>query len=574
MNFSQKDSETFYQYWERFKDLLDSCPHHGYEHWRVISFFYESLTPKMRQFVQTMCNGEFFDKEPEEAFEYFDYLAENAQSWDTTDVHDRSRQVESSHGKYIVNEDDDLRAKLTLLSRKVEAMELKKVNEVHVIPKFSEKCGICEDHEHSTNECPTIPAFKEVLLDQSNAVNMIHKPYSGPYSNSYNPGWRSHPNLSWRGDQHVTPATLAPGPSQLAIQAPPMQKKGLEDTVQQLSVTLQQFMQGQATLNNQNSLAINDIRSSLTRLTTSLSTQEKGKFPVQSQPNPQGQPHQVQAIIEDPNLKSVKAMTTLRSGKVVDIPAHEPYNSGKVSNPSNKDGEHVSDVHEKIHCPIPAPFPQRLVPLHKDKHLAEILEDFRQVRINIPLLDAIQQIPAYAKFLKDLCTVKRKLNVQKKAFLTEQVSAIIQSNTPPKYKDPGAPTIACVIENSKIGHALLDLGSSVNLLPYTVYEQLGLGELKSTPIILQLADRSIKMPRGIVEDVLVQVDKFYYPVDFVVLDMNLSNPSTFQAPVILGRPFLATSNALINCRSGILKLSFGNMTLELNIFNTFRQPQD
>ena len=83
MNFTQKDSETFYQSWERFKDLLNACPHHGYENWRLISFFYESLTPKMRQFVQTMCNREFFDKEPEEAFEYFDYLAENAQSWDT-----------------------------------------------------------------------------------------------------------------------------------------------------------------------------------------------------------------------------------------------------------------------------------------------------------------------------------------------------------------------------------------------------------------------------------------------------------------------------------------------------------
>ncbi|XP_042954342.1 uncharacterized protein LOC122290772 [Carya illinoinensis] len=283
MNFSQKDSETFYQCWERFKDLLDSCPHHGYEHWRVISFFYESLTPKMHQFVQTMCNGNFFDKEPEETFEYFDYLAGNAQTWDTTDVHDRSRQVESSHRKHTLNEDDDLRAKLTLLPRKVEAVELKKVNEVHAVPKFSEKGDICEDRGHSTDEYPTIPAFKEVLLDQSND--------SGPYTNSYDPGWRSHPNLSWRGDQHVTSATLAPEPSQLAIQAPPMQKKGFEDTVQQLS------------------------------------TQEEGKFPAQSQPNPQGQPHQVQAISEDPTLKSVKAVTTLRSGKVVDIPAHEPYNS-------------------------------------------------------------------------------------------------------------------------------------------------------------------------------------------------------------------------------------------------------
>ncbi|KAF5477819.1 hypothetical protein F2P56_004432, partial [Juglans regia] len=170
--------------------------------------------------------------------------------------------------------------------------------------------------------------------------------------------------------------------------------------------------------------------------------------------------------------------------------------------------------------------------------------------------------------------VKRKLNVQKKAFLTEQVSAIIQSNTPPKYKDPGSPTIACVIGSSKIGQALLDLGSSVNLLPYNVYEQLGLGELKPTPIILQLANRSIKMSRVVVEDVLVQVDKFFYPVDFVVLDVHLTPKSSFQAPVILGRPFLATSNALINCRSGVLKLSFGNMTLELNIFNICRQPQD
>lgn len=210
----------------------------------------------------------------------------------------------------------------------------------------------------------------------------------------------------------------------------------------------------------------------------------------------------------------------------------------------------------------------------KKQHHADIIEIFKQVRINIPLLNVIQQIPTYAKFLKDLCTVKRKLNVQKKAFLTEQVSTIIQSNTPPKYKILGSPTIACVIGSSKIGQALLDHGSSVNLLPYTIYEQLGLGELKPTPIILQLVDQSIKMPRGIVEDVLVQIDKFFYSVDFVVLDVHLTSPLSFQAPVILGRPSLATSNALINCISGVLKLSFGNMTLELNIFNTCRQPHD
>ena len=115
--------------------------------------------------------------------------------------------------------------------------------------------------------------------------------------------------------------------------------------------------------------------------------------------------------------------------------------------------------------------------------------------------------------------------------------------------------------------ALLDLGASVNLLPYSVYKQLGLGELKPTSITLSLTDRSIKIPKGTVEDVLIQVDKFYYPVDFVVLDTEPVIVGTNYVPIILGRPFLATSNAIINCRNGVMQLTFGNMTLELNIFH-------
>ena len=105
--------------------------------------------------------------------------------------------------------------------------------------------------------------------------------------------------------------------------------------------------------------------------------------------------------------------------------------------------------------------------------------------------------------------------------------------------------------------ALLDLGASVNLLPYSIYKQLGLGELKPTSITLSLVDRSVKILRGMIEDVLVQVDKFYYPVDFVVLDTDLVVKGTNYVLIILGRPFLATSNAIINCRNGIMQLTFG-----------------
>ena len=144
----------------------------------------------------------------------------------------------------------------------------------------------------------------------------------------------------------------------------------------------------------------------------------------------------------------------------------------------------------------------------------------RQVKVNIPLLDMIKQVSTYTKFLKDLCTIKRGLNVNKKAFLTEQVSAIIQCKSLVKYKDPGCPTISVIIGGTCVEKALLDLEANVNLLPYSVYKQLGLGELKTTSMTLSLIDRSVKIPRGMIEDVLVQVDKFYYPVDFVVLDTD------------------------------------------------------
>ncbi|XP_059624851.1 uncharacterized protein LOC132268127 [Cornus florida] len=196
-----------------------------------------------------------------------------------------------------------------------------------------------------------------------------------------------------------------------------------------------------------------------------------------------------------------------------------------------------------------------------------MMEVFKQVNINLPLLDAIRQIPLYTKFLKDLCTQKRKSKGQgpKKVLLTEQVSSIIQHNTPPKFKDPGAPTISCVIGNHEVRRAFLILGASVNLIPYSVYVQLGLNELKPTSVMLQLADRSIKTPKGMVKDILIKVDKFYFLVDFVVLDTEPVTNPTNHILIILGRPFLATVNATINRRSRVMDLSFGNMMVKLNV---------
>ena len=162
MKFSQKDGETFFQCWERFKDLLLACPHHGYEIWRVISFFYDGLSSNMRQFVEMMCNDEFMNKESEEAWDYFDMLVENAQTWDTSDKIEKPKTTTAKEGMYLIKEDNDVNTKIANLTRKVEAMELSKANvgKAHDIEESIYE--ICESNVHLTKECPTISAFKKV----------------------------------------------------------------------------------------------------------------------------------------------------------------------------------------------------------------------------------------------------------------------------------------------------------------------------------------------------------------------------------------------------------------------------
>ena len=132
-----------------------------------------------------------------------------------------------------------------------------------------------------------------------------------------------------------------------------------------------------------------------------------------------------------------------------------------------------------------------------------VLETFRKVQVNIPLLDAIKQVPRYAKFLNELCTNKRKLNGNEVVNVGENCSAVLQKKLPPKLKDPGSFTIPCIIGRTRFGKAMLDLGASINVMPYSIFAFLNLGTLKETCVVIQLADRSNAYPRGVLGDVLV-----------------------------------------------------------------------
>ncbi|XP_043699367.1 uncharacterized protein LOC122650116 [Telopea speciosissima] len=300
----------------------------------------------------------------------------------------------------------------------------------------------------------------------------------------------------------------------------------------------------------------------ISQLANTLYEREKGKMPSQPDPNlgtsvPLPRHTQLNSIHQSPHYSEpssqCNAIYALRSGReyqqevpiqptpvtseppvnVVNVPHPLPIVSaphdppivvndqppvqGMSDEPIVVNEEKHEEPSKKTYVPK-APFPNRFKSNKKDAITEKILNILKNVQVNIPFLDAISQVSTYAKVLKDLCIQKQKINVPKKAFLTANVSSVLSQQIVAKYKDPGCPTISCMIGNTRIDHALLDLGASVNLLPYSVYQQLGLGDLKPTSVTLQLADRSVKTPKGVIKVVLLKVGEFLFPMDFIILD--------------------------------------------------------
>ena len=206
---------------------------------------------------------------------------------------------------------------------------------------------------------------------------------------------------------------------------------------------------------------------------------------------------------------------------------------------------------KKAHNFMPAvPFPQRLQKSRIEEQFAKFLKTFQKLEISMPFTEVVTQMPLYAKFLKEILSKKRRFTEEGVVNLTATCSAVIKKNLPEKMKDLGSFTIPCTIGGFEIKKALCDSGANINLMPLFVARKLSLGELTPTIVTLQMADRTMAKPEGVIEDVLVKVGKFVFPVDFIILDIEEDS----QAPLLLGRPFLATGAALIYMQKGVLTL--------------------
>ncbi|XP_056689532.1 uncharacterized protein [Spinacia oleracea] len=276
---------------------------------------------------------------------------------------------------------------------------------------------------------------------------------------------------------------------------------------------------------------------------------------------PQGQPP-----------KQLYAILT-RSGKTLDDSAtyvEAPSSRGESS--MGNESSYRDDAEEKSHVndmsvgdksketplpPLPTPpppYPQRVNRHKLDVQFSKCLEVLRKFHITLPFMDALKQMPTYSRFLKEILNGKRNCDVKETVNLTENCSAIILNKMPPKLKDPGSFSIPCAIKELEISNTLCDLGASVSIQPYSVFAKLEVGDLVPTNITLQRADRSVKYPIGKVEDVPLVVGELTFLVDFVVLDIY----EDAHTPIILGRPFFATTGAFIDVKEGLITLKAGD----------------
>ncbi|CAJ2659226.1 unnamed protein product [Trifolium pratense] len=223
----------------------------------------------------------------------------------------------------------------------------------------------------------------------------------------------------------------------------------------------------------------------------------------------------------------------------------------EIKEKESKKVEKGKGVDESPYARMPFPRRKKVKNLEREKEFKKFMKVLNKLEMAIPLVEALEQMPSYAKFLKELLTKKRKPLDDEMVSMTEECSALIQRKLPQKKKDPGSFTIPCSIGTLTIEKALCDLGASINLMPLSMMKKIPGAVAKPTKMSLSLADRSVVHPEGILHDVLVKVAGFVFPADFVVLDIEETRE---WEPLLLGRPFLATSRALINVEMGELML--------------------
>ncbi|GJX93303.1 reverse transcriptase domain-containing protein [Tanacetum coccineum] len=619
--FTQKFDETFSEAWERFKEMLRACPHHGFTELTQIDTFYNGLNENDQDSLNAAAGGNLLSKTTREALNIIENKSKVRYSRSKSNV----SRVNTTSRESSSKTDDRIDKLADQISTLVEIVT-KKVVTPATVKAVEESCVICggahayynciATDSNQSSVCAATGTYNQVA-PPNRASNQMAPPGFAPMQNSqnrynqnqgqgnnFNRGNNFHGNQGFQAPINHAPkfqnqgfqnqpfrasynqVQQGPAPNEFSsyMKSNDQMMRNMQNQINSLKGEFKHEIQNtmktqQTVLMNQQNAFQNNLQNMLSGFFQNQAS-TSGTLPSNTIPNPKGE---------------MKAITT-RSGVAYEEPSiptnPSPTKVVERKTEETTDKEQTNFQRSTAHIqppviPIPIPEPDVLKTLPKpnvlypsrlnDQKLCEkatnqmekFFQIFQDLHFDISFTDALLLMPKFASTIKSLLTNKDKLFELAKIPLNENCSAMLLKKLPEKLGDPGKFLIPCDFPGMDACHALSDLGASINLMPLSIWKNISLPELTPTRMTLELADRSITRPKGVAEDVFVKVGKFHYPTDFVVVDFD-ADP---RVPLILGRSFLRTGRALIDVYEGELILRDGDEQLIFHVDSTSKHSQ-
>ncbi|XP_076896404.1 uncharacterized protein LOC143549389 [Bidens hawaiensis] len=357
--FKTDEDESLHAAWERYKGLLRRCPHHGLNKWLQVQTFFDAQSSQNKQAIDQIAGGDLGTKSPNEAFEVLEKVAKKIFAYNPP------RSTPSHKGMHHVDSNTFVTAQLEALSKKFEQLQTELV-------KAKTKCDTCGG-EHKTKYCQ-----QSMMVEDVDYVSR----QNNTFGNTYKPGWRNHPNFSWKDGANN--------------QTPPGFDKPSTETSNKL--TEERFQKNEAELRNQKA-SLQNIENQVGQLAQLLSERQPGGLPSNT----------------ITNLNAQANAITLRSGKTTqDVVSPSQPVDDETENPDKVHDRQVPASTAQVREPVkpyvpPISYPNRLKKEKMEAQYGKFFELLKQLHINLPFIEAISQMPKYAKFLKDVLTNMRKL---------------------------------------------------------------------------------------------------------------------------------------------------------------------
>ncbi|XP_061356324.1 uncharacterized protein LOC133300754 [Gastrolobium bilobum] len=480
------------------------------------------MTPECRMIVNGAAGGTIGKKTTDETLELLDLMARNENASMAAafpSIQPKKGILQLGNNDASLAENKVISQQLANLNAKLDKMQLS-TSKVDIF-----NCEYCKE-SHNTNECPTL---NKVEPFQVNGIWYDPRPPQNTqgYPRNQNGGQGNNfqrrnqgSGLDYKSNNYLQPPPL-----------PQKEPSELEKAMIQLSKTTNDHINETRAYHKNQDASIRNLESQIGQLSRQLAERTQGQFPGDTIVNPK---EDCKSIV----TRSVSVITPQDKQKGVQ--------KAKVDKP-------VIEPEQEKEVDTLATEKEELARQDKGGEKEKVVE-------------ALKQPMDFSRFEKLPYPMKLKQQAQKQQY----ASAIIQKKFPPKLRDPGSFNIPIAIGNTNVGRALCDLEASINLMPLSICKSLGISELKPTMVSLQLADRSLRRPNGIIEDVLVKVDKFIFPADFIVLYMEEES----EIPLLLGRPFLATARAMIDVEQGKLELRMNDEKITINVFDAMKNSTD